>query len=132
MSNWVSKLRGSGAPAVHTPQLLWPCMSPHAHTHAPPMHSCMPAALPMAMPSSHPHCPSKHTHMPIHPFNHMHHMPAHLYPHACRSAQHMRPLLHLVFFSSSFFSTLVMNMVKKNLYLIMEKPQNFGYFFCFF
>src|SRR5882724_12770768 len=99
MSNWVSKLRGSGAPAVHTPQLLCPCMPPHAHTHAPTLHARMPVALPMAMPSTHPHCPSKHIHMPIHPFIHMHHMPTHLYPHACRSPQHMRPLLCLVFFS---------------------------------
>src|SRR5882724_6953055 len=54
MSNWVSKLGGSGAqavhacmpatppmhthshvaPAVHTPWLLCPCMPPHACTHA--------------------------------------------------------------------------------------------------
>src|SRR5882724_3822182 len=120
MSNWVSKLGGSGAPAMHTPQLLCLCMWPH---------DCMPVALPMAMPSTHPHYPSKHTCMLIHPSIHMHHMPTHLYPHACRSAWHMRPLLHLVLFSSSFFSTLMMNMAKKNLYLIVEKPQNFGYFF---
>src|SRR5882724_10465987 len=38
------------------------------------------------------------------PSTHVHHMPAHLYPHACRSTGHMRPLLPLVFFSSSFLS----------------------------
>src|SRR5882724_9738315 len=131
MSNWVSKLGGSGAqavhacmpatppmhthnhaPAVHTPWLLHPCMLPHACTHTPPRHAHMPVALPMATPSTHPHCPSKHAHMPIHPSIHVHHMPAHLYPHVCRSSQHMRLLLHLVFFSSaSVFSTSVMNMV---------------------
>src|SRR5882724_7922256 len=118
MSNWVSKLGDSGAPAMHTPWLLHPCMLPHARTHAPPMHYHMPVALPMSTPSTHPHCPSKHACMPIHPSIHMHHMPAHLYPHACRSTWYMRPLLHLIFFSS-FFTTLVMNMVKNNLYLIV-------------
>src|SRR5882724_7907771 len=120
MSNWVSKLRGSGAPTMHTPQLLFPCMPPHAHTH--PTHACLHACS-----SAYGHA----LHTPTLP--QQAHPHAHLYPHACRSAWHMRPLLHLVFFSSSFFSTLVMNMVKNNLYLIVEKPQNFGYFFfCFF
>src|SRR5882724_6953054 len=118
-------------PCTLTAMLPQLCTPPGCSAHAcHPMPAHMLVALPMAMPSTHPHCPSKHTCMPIHPSIHVHHLPAHLYPHACRSAQHMRPLLHLAFFSSSFFSTLVMNMVQNiYIYLIVEKPQIFGYFF---
>src|SRR5882724_5970072 len=107
--------------------------SPGASTLKYTMHAHMPVALPMAMPSTHPHCPSKHTHMPIHPSIHMHHKPTHLYPHACRSAWFMRAVLFLVLFCSSFFSTLVMNMVKKNVYILKWRSHKIlAIFFDFF
>src|SRR5882724_7271736 len=68
MSNWVSKLRGSGSPAMHTPS----CSAHACHpmpTHMP--HPCMPACLQLCLwpcplhthtdLESTPACPSTHS-----------------------------------------------------------------------
>jgi len=78
MSNWVSKLRGSGAPAVHTSQLLCPCMPPHSWTHTPPMpcpHACSSAYGHALYTPTLPQQAHPHAHSPIH-----FHMPPHAHP----------------------------------------------------